>query len=68
LGRVDGIDGYINCNGWSGHGFKLGPSVGELIAEDIVDGKSSSIDISSLGLDRFEKGALLSGSYAGNQA
>ena len=48
--------------------FKLGPSVGELIAEDIVDGKSSSIDISSLGLDRFEKGALLSGSYAGNQA
>ena len=41
---------------------------GELIAEDIVDGKSSSIDISSLNLDRFEKGALLSGSYAGNQA
>ncbi|MCH8115966.1 MAG: FAD-binding oxidoreductase [Chloroflexi bacterium] len=68
LGRVDGTDGYINCNGWSGHGFKLGPSVGELIAEEIVDGNTSSIDVSSLGLDRFEKGALLSGSYAGNQA
>ena len=68
LGRVDGIDGYINCNGWSGHGFKLGPSAGELIAEEIVDGKSSSIDISSLNFDRFEKGALLTGSYAGNQA
>jgi glycine/D-amino acid oxidase-like deaminating enzyme len=68
LGRVEGIDGYINCNGWSGHGFKLGPAVGELIAEEIVDGRSSSIDISTLNLDRFAKGALLSGSYAGNQA
>ena len=68
LGSVDGLDGYLNCNGWSGHGFKLGPSVGELIAEEIVDGSSSSIDISSLRLERFEKGALLSGSYAGNQA
>jgi sarcosine oxidase subunit beta len=68
LGRVDGVDGYINCNGWSGHGFKLGPAVGELIAEEIVNGQASSIDISSLNLDRFEKGALLAGSYAGNQA
>lgn len=68
LGRVDGVEGYINCNGWSGHGFKLGPAVGELIAEVIVDGRSSSIDISSLNLDRFEKGGLLAGSYAGNQA
>ncbi|MBN4059475.1 FAD-binding oxidoreductase [Dehalococcoides mccartyi] len=68
LGGVDGVDGYINCNGWSGHGFKLGPSVGELIAQEIVNGNSSSIDISSLNLDRFEKGALLAGSYAGNQA
>lgn len=68
LGRVEGVEGYINCNGWSGHGFKLGPAVGELIAEEIVNGRASSIDISSLNLDRFEKGALLAGSYAGNQA
>ena len=46
----------------------MGPAVGELIAEEIVDGRSSSIDISTLNLDRFAKGALLSGSYAGNQA
>ena len=68
LGAVDGVDGYINCVGWSGHGFKLGPAVGELMAEVIVDGSASSIDISTLGLDRFAKGALLGGSYAGNQA
>ena len=68
LGDIHGLDGYLNCNGWSGHGFKLGPSAGELIAEQIVNGSSSSIDISSLRLDRFEKGALLAGSYAGNQA
>ncbi|MCZ6538751.1 MAG: FAD-binding oxidoreductase, partial [Chloroflexi bacterium] len=68
LGRVEGVDGYLNCNWWSGHGFKLGPSAGELIAEEIVDGNASSIDVSSLNFDRFEKGAVLSGSYAGNQA
>jgi sarcosine oxidase subunit beta len=68
LGRVEEIDGYINCNGWSGHGFKLGPAVGELIAEEIVDGTSFLIDIKTLNLDRFAKGNLLSGSYAGNQA
>ena len=68
LGRADGIDGYLNCVGWSGHGFKLGPAVGELIAEEILDGRASSIDISTLGLDRVARGALLAGSYAGNQA
>jgi glycine/D-amino acid oxidase-like deaminating enzyme len=68
LGRVDGIDGFLNCVGWSGHGFKLGPAVGELITEEILDGRANSIDISTLGLDRFARGALLAGSYAGNQA
>jgi sarcosine oxidase subunit beta len=68
LGAVDGIKGYLNCVGWSGHGFKLGPAVGELMAEVIVDGAATSIDISTLGLDRFATGALLSSSYAGNQA
>ena len=53
LGRVDGIDGLIVATGFSGHGFALSPAVGEAIAGLITTGWSP-IDISALGLDRFD--------------
>ena len=68
LGRVTEVEGFICCTGFSGHGFKLGPYTGRLIAEEILDGEATSLDISPLRLDRFARGALLEGSYAGNQA
>ncbi len=68
LGRVPEVEGFMCCTGFSGHGFKLGPYTGKLIAEEILDGEATSLDISSLRLDRFARGALLQGSYAGNQA
>jgi sarcosine oxidase subunit beta len=59
LGRVPDAEGFIVANGFSGHGFQHSPAVGKVIAELIVDGKASTIDISSLSIERFKKGALL---------
>ena len=57
LGRVPGLDGFILANGFSGHGFQHAPAVGELIAQEILDGKAHTLDISALSIQRFVKGA-----------
>ena len=59
LGRVPGVEGFILANGFSGHGFQHSPAVGKVISELIVDGEAVTIDISSLCIDRFEKGQLM---------
>jgi glycine/D-amino acid oxidase-like deaminating enzyme len=68
LGKVDGVEGLYMCFGFSGHGFKIAPAVGELMAQEILDGAAHSIDIGSLRLERFAKGELLQGAYGGNRA
>ena len=50
------VDGLLLANGFSGHGFQHAPVVGKLIAELIVDGRAHTVDISSLTLDRFDRG------------
>jgi len=59
LGKVPGIEGFILANGFSGHGFQHSPAVGKVIAELIAEGKATTIDISPLSIDRFEKGKLI---------
>ncbi len=68
VGNDPDVGGFVHCEGFSGHGFKLGPAVGKTVAETILDGKPSTVDISPYRLERFAEGALLAGSYAGNQA
>jgi len=58
LGRVPGLDGFVLANGFSGHGFQHAPAVGQLIAEEIVDGKAHTIDISALSIERFAEGKV----------
>jgi sarcosine oxidase subunit beta len=53
------IAGLYLANGFSGHGFQHAPVIGKLLAELIVDGRARTVDISSLGLDRFERGDLV---------
>jgi glycine/D-amino acid oxidase-like deaminating enzyme len=53
------VRGLFLANGFSGHGFQHAPVVGKLIAELIVEGEAHTVDISSLGLDRFERGDLV---------
>jgi len=58
IGAVPEVPGfYLSC-GWSGHGFQMGHIMGKLLAELIVDGKTS-IDISKSDLGRFERGELI---------
>ena len=57
LGRVPGLDGFILANGFSGHGFQHAPAVGELIAEEVLDGKAHTLDISALSIGRFANGS-----------
>jgi sarcosine oxidase subunit beta len=59
LGRVSGVEGFILANGFSGHGFQHSPAVGKVISELILDGEATTIDVSSLSIERFEKGELM---------
>jgi sarcosine oxidase subunit beta len=59
IGEAPGVAGFYLANGFSGHGFQHAPVVGKLLAELIVEGAATTVDISSLGLDRFERGHLV---------
>jgi sarcosine oxidase subunit beta len=59
IGPVPGLTGLLLANGFSGHGFQHAPIVGKLIAEIVVDGMATTVDVSSLGLDRFSAGRLV---------
>ena len=52
LGRSPQHDNVYLTTGCSGHGVMHAPALGELMAEMIVDGKTS-IDVSALRPDRF---------------
>ena len=54
VGEAPGVDGFYLANGFSGHGFQHAPIVGKLLAELIVEGRAHTVDISSLGLERFD--------------
>jgi len=63
MDRVEGIDGLYTCTGFSGHGFKLSPMVGVLMAELMLDGHAATIDISPLRMSRFAEGQLNQSGY-----
>ncbi len=52
-GPIGGLDGYYVAAGFSGAGFKSAPMTGLGLAELVLEGKFSSVDIAFLGLDRF---------------
>ena len=56
VGCSSDVDGFCYAVGFSGHGFMLAPAVGEALAETILYGKSTHVDISHLRLERFEEG------------
>jgi sarcosine oxidase, subunit beta len=58
-----GPEGYFLVTGFSGTGFKLSPAVGLCVSEMIVDGKSSTVDLSGFDPTRFERGELLKGEH-----
>jgi sarcosine oxidase, subunit beta len=63
VGAVPGTDRVLVAAGFSGHGFKLAPAVGAVIADLVCDGRASTFDISLLAPERFERGELVSTTY-----
>ena len=63
LDRVPGVDGLYCAVGFSGHGFKLSPAIGQAMAELITQGQATSIDLAPLRFSRFAEGDLLSSRY-----
>lgn len=62
VGWAPDVEGLYLALGWSGHGFKLAPAVGEVVAADVL-GNPAPIDVESLRPERFERGALLELAY-----
>lgn len=59
IGPVPTVNGYYVVTGFSGHGFMHGPVAGRLMAEYIVDGETTTMDISELDYARFAEGRLV---------
>ena len=59
LGAVPEVDGLFVCAGFSGHGLMHGPAAGLLMAEEILDGRASTIDIDALRIARFSTGGVV---------
>jgi sarcosine oxidase subunit beta len=55
MDKLPGLEGAYCAVGFSGHGFKMSPIVGQLMAELIVDGKASALDITALRYTRFDE-------------
>jgi sarcosine oxidase, subunit beta len=62
IGPCPGIEGLYLALGWSGHGFKLSPAVGEVVAAEVT-GRTPPIDVSPLRAQRFDEGRLLRLAY-----
>jgi len=56
IGRIPQIEGFYCIAGFSGHGFQHGPGCGLLLAEEILDGAASTLDIAPLRFERFDSG------------
>ncbi|MCW5257094.1 FAD-binding oxidoreductase [Verminephrobacter aporrectodeae subsp. tuberculatae] len=62
LGRLPDLPGLVVGYGFSGHGFKLSPAVGRLLAQSAL-GLKTEVDITPYALERFRTGKLLTGKY-----
>jgi sarcosine oxidase subunit beta len=65
LGSIGPEGFYLDC-GFSGMGFKIAPAVGKCMSELILDGKTSTLDISDFSPTRFAEGKLVKGKHSYN--
>ena len=65
MGTAVGVSGLHYAVGFSGHGFKLSPVVGILMAEQVMDGRARTVDITPYRLERFQEGQELRVAYQG---
>ena len=62
VGAVAGNEGLFVAVGFSGHGFKLAPTIGEALAQTVL-GQKVRVPIADYDPGRFAAGKQLSGAY-----
>jgi glycine/D-amino acid oxidase-like deaminating enzyme len=58
-----GPTGFHVAAGFSGHGFKLSPAVGRMMAALVLHGKRAGDDVDAFRLSRFSEGRPIRGTY-----
>ncbi len=59
LGRHPDVPNWVDASGFSGHGVMHASATGLLMAEEILDGRATTIDIDELRITRFAGAARL---------
>ncbi len=59
MGPVPGVDALFVAAGFSGTGFKTAPAVGASMAELILTGKSTTVDLTPFGFERILSGRMI---------
>lgn len=62
LGPLEGLAGLVVGYGFSGHGFKLSPAIGRVLAQAAL-GLPTDVSLAPYALTRFRDGRLLTGRY-----
>jgi len=62
LGRIPDMQGLVVAYGFSGHGFKLSPWVGRVLAQEALQ-LPTDVPLAPYSLERFRTGQLLAGRY-----
>jgi sarcosine oxidase subunit beta len=68
LGNVESLEGLCLATGGSGHCFKLGPAIGEMVAGAVLGFAVPYADVELFGLERFERGSTFAATLGGNRA
>lgn len=63
LERSPRVAGLVHAIGFSGHGFKHSPVIGEIVAELALEGRCSTVDVSPFSSGRFGREPVLRGRY-----
>ncbi len=59
MGPVPGVEGVFVAAGFSGTGFKTAPAVGASMAELILTGSSTTVDLTPFGFERIIRGRMI---------
>jgi sarcosine oxidase subunit beta len=59
LGAVPEYEGLYVDFGWSGHGFKHAPVIGDILSELVLTGKAGGYDLTPFRWSRFREGDLV---------
>jgi glycine/D-amino acid oxidase-like deaminating enzyme len=66
LDRFAEPEGFYVAVGFSGHGFKLSPTIGEMMAEFVTTGSCQEFDITRFRASRYAEGDLIGSNFGFN--